>query len=97
MGTGFRKRSCASKKHFPPVARGSNGLYLALILRDSSPERRCKAAAGRPASMKTLKVAKRLILPVLAFGLAATAVYQPAAAAAAPAADTVFLAPHRAV
>ena len=45
--------------------------------------------------MKTFKVAKRLILPVLAFGLAATAVYQPAAAA--PAADTVFLAPHRAV
>src|ERR1039458_7686650 len=95
MGTGFRKRSCASKKHFPPVARGSNGLYLALILRDSSPERRYKAAAGRPASMKTLKVAKRLILPVLAVGLTATAVYQPAAAA--PAADTVFLAPHRAV
>jgi hypothetical protein len=77
------------------VAERGRGLYLALILRDSSPERRCNAAAGRPASMKTLKVAKRLILPVLAVGLAATAVYQPAAAA--PAADTVFLAPHRAV
>src|SRR5665811_774148 len=77
------------------IAERGRGLYLALILRDSSPERRRNAAAGRPASMKTFKVAKRLILPVLAFGLAATAVYQPAAAA--PAADTVFLAPHRAV
>jgi hypothetical protein len=45
--------------------------------------------------MKTLKAAKRLILPVLAIGLAVTAVHQPAAAA--PPADKVFLAPHRAV
>jgi hypothetical protein len=45
--------------------------------------------------MKTLKVAKRLILPVLAIGLAATAVHQPAAAA--PPTDKVFLAPHRAI
>ena len=45
--------------------------------------------------MKTLKVAKRLILPVLAIGLAGTALYRPAAAA--PSADEVFLAPHRAI
>jgi len=45
--------------------------------------------------MKTLNAAKRLILPILAIGLAATAVHQPAAAA--PPADKVFLAPHRAV
>jgi hypothetical protein len=45
--------------------------------------------------MKTLKVVKRLILPVLAIALAATAVYQPAVAA--PPTDNVFLAPHRAV
>ena len=45
--------------------------------------------------MNTLSLAKRLILPVLAIGLAATAVHQPAAAA--PPADEVLLAPHRAV
>jgi hypothetical protein len=45
--------------------------------------------------MTTLKAAKWLILPVLAIGLAATAVHRPAAAA--PPADKVFLAPHRAV
>lgn len=45
--------------------------------------------------MKNLKVAKRLILPVLAVALAAPALYRPAAAA--PASDTVFLAPHRAI
>ncbi len=45
--------------------------------------------------MKTLKVAKRLILPVLALGLAAAAVHQPAVAA--PPTDKVLLAPHRAV
>ncbi len=45
--------------------------------------------------MKNLKVAKRLILPVLAVALAAPAFYRPAAAA--PASDTVFLAPHRAI
>ncbi|MFI4960535.1 MAG: cell envelope integrity EipB family protein [Hyphomicrobiales bacterium] len=45
--------------------------------------------------MKTLKAAKRLILPFLAIGLAATAVHQPAAAA--PPTDKVFLAPHRAI
>ena len=45
--------------------------------------------------MKTLKAAKWLILPVLTVGLAATAAYRPAAAA--PPADKVFLAPHRAV
>ena len=45
--------------------------------------------------MKTLSLAKRLILPVLAIGLAATAVHQPAVAA--PPADEVLLAPHRAV
>ena len=45
--------------------------------------------------MKTLKAAKLLILPVLTIGLAAAAVYQPAAAA--PPTDEVFLAPHRAV
>jgi len=45
--------------------------------------------------MKMLSAAKRLILPVLAIGFAATAVHQPAAAA--PTTDKVFLAPHRAV
>jgi hypothetical protein len=45
--------------------------------------------------MKTLKLAKRLILPVLALSLAAGAAHR--AVAAAPAADAVFLAPHRAV
>ena len=45
--------------------------------------------------MKTLKVVKRLVLSVLAIALAATAAHQPAAAA--PSADKVFLAPHRAV
>jgi hypothetical protein len=45
--------------------------------------------------MQTLKVAKRLILPALAIGLAAAATYQPAMAA--PPADKVFLAPHRAI
>jgi hypothetical protein len=84
------------RKHALPAVAGSrSGLYLALILHDSSAERRSHAAAGRPASMKTLKVAKRLILPVLAIGLAAATVYQPAVAA--PPTDKVFLAPHRAV
>jgi Domain of unknown function (DUF1849). len=77
------------------VAGCGRGLYPALILRDSSAERRYNTAAGRPASMKTLKAAKRLILPFLAIGLAATAVHQPAAAA--PPTDKVFLAPHRAI
>ena len=45
--------------------------------------------------MKTLKVAKWMILPVLTIGLAATALDRPAAAAAS--ADEVFLAPHRAI
>jgi hypothetical protein len=45
--------------------------------------------------MKKLQLAKRLILPVLAISLAAGAVHLPAAAA--PAADTVYLAPHRAI
>ena len=45
--------------------------------------------------MKKLQLAKRLILPVLAVGLAAAAVHLPAAAA--PADDTVYLAPHRAI
>ena len=45
--------------------------------------------------MKTLKFAKRLILPILAVGLAAGAAHR--AVAAAPSADTVLLAPHRAV
>jgi hypothetical protein len=45
--------------------------------------------------MKTLKLAKPLILTVLAVGFAATAVSWPTAAA--PSADTVFLAPHRAI
>jgi len=45
--------------------------------------------------MPTLKLAKRLILPVLTIGLAAAATYQPAVAA--PPADKVFLAPHRAI
>jgi hypothetical protein len=45
--------------------------------------------------MKTLKTAKRLILPALALGLAATAVHGPAVAA--PPTDKVLLAPHRAV
>src|SRR6202142_3755419 len=77
------------------VARCGHGLYPALILRDSSVERRYNTAAERPASMKTLKAAKRLILPFLAIGLAATAVHQPAAAA--PPTDKVFLASHRAI
>ena len=45
--------------------------------------------------MKKLQLVKRLILPVLAVGLAAAAVHLPAAAA--PADDTVYLAPHRAI
>jgi hypothetical protein len=45
--------------------------------------------------MKTLKFAKRLILPILAMGLVAGAAHR--AVAAAPPADTVLLAPHRAV
>ena len=45
--------------------------------------------------MKTLKFAKRLIWPVLAVGLFAAAAHR--AVAAAPPADTVLLAPHRAV
>jgi hypothetical protein len=45
--------------------------------------------------MEKLQLAKRLVLPVLAIGLAAGAVHLPAAAA--PAADTVYLAPHRAI
>jgi EipB-like len=45
--------------------------------------------------MKTLKLAKRLILPVLAVGLVAGAVHR--TAAAVPAGDTLFLAPHRAI
>jgi hypothetical protein len=45
--------------------------------------------------MKTLKVAKSLILPVLVIGLVAVAAHRPAAAA--PPTDIVLLAPHRAV
>jgi hypothetical protein len=45
--------------------------------------------------MKTLKVAKSLILPVLVIGLAAAAAHRPAVAA--PSTDKVLLAPHRAV
>ena len=45
--------------------------------------------------MKTLKFAKRLIWPVLAVSLFAAAAHR--AVAAAPPADTVLLAPHRAV
>jgi hypothetical protein len=78
-----------------PVVRGGNGRYLALILLDSFPGRRCNASIGRPASMKTLKSAKRLMFMVLAIGLAALAVSRPAAAV--PPVDTVSLAPHRAV
>ncbi len=47
--------------------------------------------------MNTRVNAKRLILSAFAIGFAAAAVYCPAAAAAAPPAGTVFLAPHRAV
>src|ERR1700693_4658584 len=72
-------RSCTlAQAHAAPVARGGDGLYLDLILHDSSAEHRYNTAAGRPASMKTLKAAKRLILPVLAIGLAAMAVHKPA-------------------
>ena len=45
--------------------------------------------------MKTLKLAKPLILPAMAIGFAAVAASQPTAAA--PSADTVVLAPHRAI
>ena len=45
--------------------------------------------------MKTLKFAKRLLFTVLAIGIAAMAASRPAAAA--PSADKVFLAPHRAI
>ena len=45
--------------------------------------------------MKTFSLAKWLVLPVLAVGLAAAAGHRPAVAA--PPADTVFLAPHRAI
>ena len=45
--------------------------------------------------MKTFTLAKWLVLPVLAVGLAAAAGHRPAVAA--PPADTVFLAPHRAI
>jgi hypothetical protein len=83
------------RKRLAPVVGGGNGLYLAHILLESSPGRRCSAAAGRPVSMKKLQLAKRLVLPVLAIGLAAGAMHLPAAAA--PAADTVYLAPHRAI
>src|SRR5664279_968165 len=86
-------RQC--KRMREPVVRGGNGLYLASILRESSPERCGNATSGRPVSMTALKAAKWLILPVLAVGLAATVVHRPAAAA--PPTDKVFLAPHRAV
>jgi EipB-like len=78
-----------------PIARDGSGLYLALILHDSSPERRRNIVAGRPASMKTPKAAKWLILPVFAIGLVAVAAHR--TAAAAPPTDKVLLAPHRAV
>ena len=45
--------------------------------------------------MEKLQLAKRLILPVLAIGVAASAMRLPAAAT--PADDTVYLAPHRAI
>jgi hypothetical protein len=82
-------------KRMSPVVGGGNGLYLALILLEPFPGRRCCAAAGRPVSMEKFQLAKRLILPVLAVGLAAVAVRLPAAAASAD--DTVYLAPHRAI
>jgi hypothetical protein len=82
-------------KRMSPVVGGGNGLYLALILLEPFPGRRCCAAAGRPVSMEKFQFAKRLILPVLAVGLAAVAVRLPAAAASAD--DTVYLAPHRAI
>jgi hypothetical protein len=83
------------RKRMAPVVGGGNGLYLALILLEPFPGRRCSAAFGRPVPMKKLQLAKRLILPVLAIGVAAGAVHLPAAAA--PTADTVYLAPHRAI
>src|SRR5665213_4004671 len=60
----------------------------------SPPEHGCSAAAERPAPMNIPVYTKRLIPSVLAIGLIA-AIYHPAAAA--PPADKVLLAPHRAV
>jgi hypothetical protein len=76
------------------VAGVGLGLYLASILHDSSSERRANAA-GRSVPMTASHYIKRLILPALAIGLAVTAVHRPAGAA--PPADKVLLAPHRAV
>jgi hypothetical protein len=88
-------RPALRKRVLPPVAGGCGGLYLALILHPCSPQHCFNAFGGRPAPMRTLSLAKRLTLSILAFGLAATAVYRPAVAA--PPADKVFLAPHRAI
>jgi hypothetical protein len=71
-----------------------HGLYLASIMRDSSPDRRANAA-GRLTSMNRLVTIKHLILPVMAIAFSALALHRQAAAA--PAVDHVFLAPHRAV
>jgi hypothetical protein len=76
------------------IAGAGLGLYLASILHDSSSERRANTA-GRSASMIMMLYVKRLILAALAVGLAATAIHRPALAA--PPADKVLLAPHRAV
>jgi hypothetical protein len=53
--------------------------------------------AQRPIPMNTHVNAKRLILSALVVGFVAAAVHCPAAAAAAPPAGKVFLAPHRAI
>jgi hypothetical protein len=57
-------------------------------------ERRFRGG-GRPVSMKTYRLANGLVLAVLAAGLAALTAWRPALAA--PSADDVVLAPHRAV
>jgi hypothetical protein len=77
------------------VAGICNGLYLAQILHLSALAGGAHAAAERPKSMNINMRAGERIALAMAMAVAAVALYRPAAAA--PPADHVLLAPHRAI
>ncbi|MGB6349112.1 MAG: DUF1849 family protein, partial [Pseudolabrys sp.] len=77
------------------VAGICNGLYLAQILHLSALAGGAHAAAERPKSMNiNMRTSQRIAL-AMAMAVAAVVLYRPAAAA--PPADHVLLAPHRAI
>jgi hypothetical protein len=77
------------------VAGICNGLYLAQILHLSALAGGAHAAAERPKSMNINMRAGQRIALAMAMAVTAVALYRPAAAA--PPADHVLLAPHRAI